>query len=325
MGNLNSKHRSFFVEQEDVGLRLDRWFHRHLPFLTQGQIQKGLRKGDIRVDDQRSESFQRLRQGQKISIFEGIVAQQDKPPIAVPFVKKPSPRIVKEATALQEAILYQDKDVLVLNKPAGLATQGGTGLSSHVDQLIALEMKSKAYLVHRLDRDTSGVLLIALHPQAAAFLGKAFREREITKIYWALVVGMPPHKTGEISLALQKRPGRQGEKMEIVSEDEGKEAITAYRVIDSAPDGSWSWLELIPHTGRTHQLRVHCAAIGCPILGDGKYGGKEAFLFGRVPLHLHARSLHFSHPCGESKTVKAPLPSHMEATWRELGLGETDV
>lgn len=316
MGSLkNQKHSFFGVAAEDEGIRLDRWFHRHMPHVTQGQLQKHLRQGDVRVNGQKGQASDRVQAGQQISVFEGLLMPPEKKPLL-----SPSPHLIREADALQQALLYQDHDILILNKPPGLATQGGTKLTLHVAQLIALWTPSIPHIVHRLDRQTSGVLIIALHPQAAAFLGEAFRARKITKIYWALVVGQPPHLEGEIALPLQKRPGRQGEKMEI--DADGKEAITHYRVIASDPKGAWSWLELSPHTGRTHQLRVHCAALGCPILGDGKYGGKQAFPFGRTPLHLHARAVYFPHPCGKQQAAEAPLPVHMQETWKQLGLKE---
>jgi len=222
--------------------------------------------------------------------------------------------------------LHRDDAVIVLNKPPGLAVQGGSGTERHLDGLLdALRFGSdeRPRLVHRLDKETSGVLVLARAVTAAAFLTRAFREKTTRKIYWAIVVGVPKLRQGRIDLALTKLPGREGERVRADVED-GKRAITYYRVVDDV-GGKVSWLALLPVTGRTHQLRAHCAAIGTPILGDAKYGAAMAHLAG-VPggkrVHLHARSLSIPHPLGGTLQITAPLPRHMRQSWEFFGFAE---
>jgi 23S rRNA pseudouridine955/2504/2580 synthase len=224
---------------------------------------------------------------------------------------------------LRDAVLHRDDAVIVLNKPPGLAVQGGSGTERHLDGLLdALRFGSdvRPRLVHRLDKDTSGVLVIARTAAAAAFLTRAFREKTTRKIYWAIVVGLPKLRQGRIDLALAKLPGREGERVRADAE-EGKRAITYYHVVESVGSQA-SWLALLPVTGRTHQLRAHCAALGTPILGDAKYGSAAAHLAG-VPgmkrVHLHARSLSIPHPLGSTLRVTAPLPRHMRQSWEFFG------
>jgi 23S rRNA pseudouridine955/2504/2580 synthase len=233
------------------------------------------------------------------------------------------PVTAADAAMLQAAVLHRDEAVIVLDKPPGLAVQGGSGTERHLDGLLdALRFggEERPRLVHRLDRDTSGVLVLARTAPAAAALSRAFRDKTTRKIYWAVVVGAPKPAQGRVSLALAKTPGRGGERVR-PSEEDGKRAVTYYRLIDSAGDRA-SWLALLPVTGRTHQLRAHCRAIGTPILGDAKYGAAAAHLSG-VPgsrrLHLHARSLAIPHPRGGVLRVTAPLPPHMRRTWEFFG------
>jgi len=227
---------------------------------------------------------------------------------------------------LRDAVLYRDDAVIVLNKPPGLAVQGGSGTERHLDGLLdALRFGSEVRprLVHRLDKETSGVLVLARTAAAAAFLTRAFREKTTRKIYWAVVVGLPKLRQGRIDLPLAKLPGREGERVRANAED-GKRAVTYYRVIDNVGDKA-SWLALLPVTGRTHQLRAHCAAIGTPILGDAKYGGAAAHLAGAPGakrLHLHARSLAIPHPLGGILRVTAPLPRHMRQSWEFFGFAD---
>jgi 23S rRNA pseudouridine955/2504/2580 synthase len=214
----------------------------------------------------------------------------------------------------------------VLDKPPGLATQGGTKTSEHVDGLLdALQDEApvRPKLVHRLDKDTSGALLIARTPRAAAFYSKAFSNRSARKTYWAIVVGVPSLDAGEIDLPLAKQPGTGGEKMH-VSEEAGQASVTRYRVLDRAGNNA-AFVELHPLTGRTHQLRVHMAAIGHPIVGDGKYGGKAAFLTGSISrkLHLHARRLRIDHPDGGKLDIAAEMPDHFAASVAGLGFDLT--
>lgn len=310
------------IDGEDGSIRLDRWFKRHYPALSHGRLEKLLRTGRVRVDGKRARSGDRLAAGQEIRI----------PPLgeltapAPPTQRRPGP---EDEAMLQAAVLHCDEAVIVLNKPPGLAVQGGSGTERHLDGLLdglRFGHEERPRLVHRLDKDTSGVLVIARSAAAAAFLTRAFRDKTTRKIYWAVVVGLPKPPQGRIGLALAKLPGRGGERVRPDAEA-GKHAVTYYRVVESA-GAEASWLALLPVTGRTHQLRVHCAAIGTPILGDVKYGGAAAHLAG-VPgsrqLHLHARAISIPHPLGGRLRVTAPLPPHMRRTWEFFGFpGEVE-
>jgi len=302
-------------------MRLDRWFRAHFPDLGHGRLQKLLRTGQVRVDGRRAKANARLQAGAEIRIpplGEGAEPRER----AAPGQKPP----VSEADAafIQSLVLYRDDDVIAIDKPPGLATQGGTGTFRHVDGMLdglRFGADETPRLVHRLDRDTSGVLLLGRSRAATSALGKAFRGREARKNYWAIVVGIPDLRSGRIDLPVSKLPGRAGERMAVDHED-GQRAITYYQVIETA-GRRLAWIALWPQTGRTHQLRVHCAAIGCPILGDGKYGGQEAFIAGQGlsrKLHLHARELSIPHPAtGKRLIVRAPLPDHMRETWNFFG------
>jgi len=304
------------VEERDGSLRLDRWFKRHYPGLGHGQLEKLLRTGRIRVDGKRARSGDRIEPGQAIRI-----PPRDQMALE-PRQAKPPPRPADQAM-LQNTILHRDEAVIVLDKPAGLAVQGGTSTERHVDGLLdglRFGNPERPRLVHRLDKETTGVLVIARTTSAAAFLTQAFREKTTRKTYWAVTVGLPRLSQGRIDLPLAKMPARGGERVRPDAE-EGRRAVTYYRVIDKAGSQA-SWLALMPVTGRTHQLRAHCAAIGTPILGDAKYGTAAAHLAG-VPgsrrLHLHARSLSLPHPLGGRLEVTAPLPPHMRQTWEFFG------
>jgi 23S rRNA pseudouridine955/2504/2580 synthase len=304
------------VTGEDGPLRLDRWFKRHYPALAHGRLEKLLRTGQIRVDGKRAKAGDRIAPGQAIRVPPLNPAEPSSPPA-------PRQLLPADAAMLQASVLHHDEAVIVLNKPPGLAVQGGTRSERHLDGLLdALRFghAERPRLVHRLDKDTSGVLVIARTAAAAAFLTRAFREKTTRKIYWALAVGVPEPPQGRISLALAKRSSHAGERVR-ADPDEGRHAITYYRVIDSV-GGRVSWLALLPVTGRTHQLRAHCAAIGTPILGDGKYGGAAAHLAGPPGarrLHLHARALAIPHPQGGMLRVTAPLPPHMRRSWEFFG------
>jgi 23S rRNA pseudouridine955/2504/2580 synthase len=222
-------------------------------------------------------------------------------------------------------VIHRDPQALVLNKPPGLATQGGTKTTAHVDGLLdALSYgeETRPKLVHRLDKDTSGALLVARTGRAAAFFAKAFSGRTARKVYWALVVDVPSIDDGTIDLPIGKQPGTGGEKMHI-DEENGSPARTRYRVIERAGNRA-CWVELQPFTGRTHQLRVHMAAIGHPIVGDGKYGGAAAFLTGGISrkMHLHARRLRVDHPDGGKIDVTAELPTHFAESLASLGFSQ---
>ncbi len=309
------------VHGDEAGIRLDRWFKRHVPDLGHGRLEKLLRKGQIRVDGKRAKSSTRLEEGQSIRIPPFQVGESRK-------AKKPAKTVIKEGDieALRNSILHQDDHVIAINKPAGLAVQGGTGTHKHIDAMLAglqFEKKEKPKLVHRLDKDTSGVLLLARTTKAATALANAFKSKEVMKIYWAAVVGVPKPRHGRIDIPLEKRPGHKGE--QVVADEDGRRAVTYYHVIENAARKA-AWLAMMPETGRTHQLRVHCAELGTPVLGDGKYGGKAAFLEGAEgvasQLHLHAKALRIGHPAGGVLEVVAPLSDHMKASWKYLGFDE---
>ncbi len=303
-------------------MRLDRWFRRHFPELGHGRLEKLLRTGQVRVDGARAKAGLRLTPGQRVRVPPlGAAAS----PPAPARKRPPPPPSPEEAEALRARVLYRDADIIAIDKPAGLAVQGGTGTRRHLDAMLdALRFGAadRPRLVHRLDRDTSGVLLLARNARAAARLGAAFRGRRLRKLYWALVVGLPPADSGRIALPLAKTGGgAAGERM--AADAEGRQAITHYAVIETAGRRA-AWLALQPGTGRTHQIRVHCAALGTPIQGDGKYGGAGAFLKGEgiAPrLHLHARAIEIPDPSGKGRPLRleAPLPPHMRESWAFLG------
>jgi 23S rRNA pseudouridine955/2504/2580 synthase len=303
------------VGPEEADQRLDRWFKRHFPTLGHGRLEKLLRTGQVRVDGRRAKASDRLESGQVVRI----------PPIDLTPAPKAEPRPVdaREAKDLRARVLHKDPEVLVIDKPAGLAVQGGTGTDRHLDGLLdalAFEAKERPRLVHRLDRDTSGVLVLARSAEAARWLGEAFKDRDADKVYWAVVAGVPKPRRGRIDLKLAKLPGKGGERV-VVDARQGKRAVTDFAVVEDVK-GVAAWVALKPVTGRTHQLRAHLEAIGHPILGDGKYGGKAAHLdLADAPkqLQLHARSIRLRRPDGRVLQVEAPLPPHMKATWATFG------
>lgn len=304
------------VSSEESGIRLDRCLRLSIPHLPQGLIEKAARKGILRIEDTKAKPSTRVEEGQILTFPKSFLTLK-------PEVEKKKQNVLTHAERkwLKGLILYEDSDILVLNKPAGIAVQSGTKQRRSLDVMLAGYYEDcKPRLVHRLDMDTSGVMVFAKTLPMARWLSQAFKERTVQKIYWALVCGVPLKKEGIISLSLSKKPDSLGEKVR-VDQEEGVRAKTYYRVIE-ALGKRVAWLELIPKTGRTHQLRVHCAeALKTPILGDGKYGGKEAFPFGRKSLHLHARALVLPLPQGKSMTFEAPLPRELQETFQELGFG----
>jgi 23S rRNA pseudouridine955/2504/2580 synthase len=309
-----SEVRTVIVVEDEDGLRLDRWFRRHFPGLGHGRLEKLLRTGQVRVDGRRAKAGFRLAAGQAVRV----------PPIQeAARARRGPPRLdPRQAADLRARILHMDDDVIALDKPSGLAVQGGSGVTRHLDAMLdglRFDAAERPRLVHRLDKDTSGVLLLARNARAAARLAAAFRTRVVQKIYWAIVVGVPRPGRGRIDLALSKKPDKRGEQVKPGAA--GKRAVTLYATVDIA-GGRAAWLGLMPLTGRGHQLRVHCAALGTPILGDGKYGGAGAFLpaegIARMP-HLHARSISLPHPRGGNLAVTAELPPHMARSWASLG------
>jgi 23S rRNA pseudouridine955/2504/2580 synthase len=311
------------VAAEDAELRLDRWFRKHFPALGHGRLEKLLRTGQVRVDGKRAKAGLRLQDGQVVRVPPlGELARSER---ATAPKRPPGPR-ESDLRRLREAVLYCDDWVMAIDKPAGLAVQGGSGQKTHLDAMLdglRFEAAERPRLVHRLDKDTSGVLLLARSRQAAQALTAAFKRQAARKTYWAAVAGVPRPPRGRIDLPLGKQGGKQGGTREQVAAGAvaGQPAVTLYAVAGHAGRLA-AWLVLRPLTGRTHQLRVHCAAIGHPILGDGKYGGKSAFP-GRLPglrqLQLHAREIAVPHPAdGTTLRVSAPLPAHMEQTWSAL-------
>ncbi|MFM5917366.1 MAG: RluA family pseudouridine synthase [Novosphingobium sp.] len=314
--------RQFTVQADDEGVRLDRWFKRHLPQVGFATISRWARTGQIRIDGKRADPADRLAAGQVVRVPPGA----DTPTAKGPRARKPLTPEQREMAL--DMVIRTTPSAFVLNKPPGLATQGGSGTFEHVDGLLdalASESEPRPRLVHRLDKDTSGVLLIARTPGSAAGYSKHFSSRSARKIYWALVVGVPQIDDGLIELPLGKQPGSGGEKMMVDESGEGQTARTRYRVLDRAGNRA-AWVELQPLTGRTHQLRVHMAAIGHPIVGDGKYGGPDAFLSGSISrkMHLHARRLVIPAPGGETIDVTADLPEHFAASLASLGFDEAD-
>ncbi|HEV2865426.1 MAG TPA: RluA family pseudouridine synthase [Allosphingosinicella sp.] len=308
--------RTFTVTDEDDGIRLDRWFRRNLPDASFGTVARWARTGQLRLDGRRAAPGDRIESGQTIRV----------PPLEEAAPKRPAPRrdplTEDEVEFVRSLVIHRDAAAIVVNKPPGLATQGGTKTNVHLDRLLdglAEEGEARPKLVHRLDKDTSGALLLARTARAAAFFSKAFSGRTARKVYWALVVGVPSVDDGLIDLPIGKQPGSGGEKMH-VDEEEGQPARTRYRVIERAGNRA-AWLELQPYTGRTHQLRVHLGAIGHPIVGDGKYAGQEAFLTGSISrkLHLHARRLRIDHPDGGRVDVTAEPPDHFRESMASLG------
>lgn len=315
--------RQFTVGKDDDGVRLDRWFKRNLAEVGFATVSRWARTGQLRVDGKRADVDTRLEKGQVLRVPPGGSA-----PAGIKGTRPKKPLTEEQIALAESMILTQDRAAIVLNKPPGLATQGGSGTHEHVDGLLdayADEKGPRPRLVHRLDKDTSGVLLIARTPGSAAFFSKRFSGRTARKIYWALITGVPDIKDGLIELPLAKQPGTGGEKMMVDESEHGQSARTRYRVIGRAGNSA-CWVELQPLTGRTHQLRVHMAAIGHPIVGDGKYGGQAAFLTGSISrkMHLHARRLRIEHPEGDLLDVTAPLPDHFAASMAQLGFEEAD-
>ncbi len=313
------------VARGEGGLRLDRWFRLHFPDVTYGHLQKLLRSGQVRVNSKRVQANARVEAGQQVRV-PAVVRQ---PPKARPSVVPPLGLSKGDRDFIEGLILFEDEHVLVLNKPFGIAVQGGTGTKRHIDGLLAGmadRFGDRPRLVHRLDRDTTGVLLVAKHRDAAAKLGRVFQTRSAAKTYWALVVGVPKPPQGKVEAALVKAAGPDGDRVRKAlpgEQDKAMHATTHYSVIDRVAHKA-AWVSLKPVTGRQHQLRAHMALIGNPIVGDNKYEGDKALAGSGIEarLHLHARRIVIPHPvAGEPAIdVTAPLPEHMRRTWELLGL-----
>jgi 23S rRNA pseudouridine955/2504/2580 synthase len=308
------------VTADESGMRVDRFFEARYPGLSFSHIQRIIRKGEVRVDGKRTQPKARLEAGQKLRI----------PPLKLdaPAPRDDAPRAQKDRAFIKSITLYEDADVLVLNKPMGLAVQGGSGTVRHLDGMLGALRGPRAddqrpRLVHRLDKDTAGCLLVAKTRFAAAALAKTFRSRSARKFYWALVVGVPKPKQGRISTYLAKQEVEEDSFMRIArhGEKDAVHAITYYAVVETAAQ-ALAWVSLKPVTGRTHQLRAHMAHIGHPIVGDPKYFNKENWqLPGGMQdkLHLMARRIAVPHPRGGRIDVSAPLPPHMLQSWNLLG------
>lgn len=334
---IKSPVQTLIVTKDEDGLRLDRWFKRRLPTLSLSHLNKIVRTGQVRVDGARATTSARLAAGQKIRI----------PPVNVALPPAKAPVSEADRRAIRDMILYEDHDLMVLNKPHGLAVQGGSGTTHYIDGMLASladEKGERPVLVHRLDRDTAGVLLVAKSRRIAAKLGEVFRSRQAQKIYWALVEGVPKPAQGRVSLFLAKGDGMgdargpksrgartDREKMQIVKhgDADAQHSVTYYAIVDKSAS-RLAWLSMKPITGRTHQLRAHAEAIGHPIIGDPKYSGdarppRHHDPARQIPdtverkLHLLARRLVLPHPRGGTLDVTAPLPPHMQKSFDLFG------
>ena len=320
MASPSDNVRTFTVGEDDDGIRLDRWFKRHLPDVSFNTVSRWARTGQLRVDGKRAAPGDRLETGQSLRVPPAEAAPAEGPGARPKRIVQPLTE--DEQAFVQEMVLAKGRDWFMLNKPPGLATQGGTKTVQHLDRLLdglADEGGQRPKLVHRLDKDTSGVLLVARSARAANHFTKAFAGRTARKVYWAIITGVPSAEEGLIDAPLAKQPGTGGEKMH-VDEENGLPARTRYRLIDRAGNRA-AWVELQPLTGRTHQLRAHMAAIGHPIVGDAKYGGAAAFLTGGISrkLHLHARRLKVEGLDGKPIDHTADLPAHFAETLANLG------
>ncbi|MBX3532179.1 MAG: RluA family pseudouridine synthase [Rhizobiaceae bacterium] len=313
------------VGDDEAGMRLDRWFKAHFPGLGFGHLQKLLRSGQVRVDGGRAKADTRVNPGQMVRVPPIEIDHKGGAPLTARTMRDQT-----DADLLAKMLIHEDDKVFVFNKPSALAVQGGSGVNRSVDSMLEAwrnRKGEKPRLVHRLDRDTSGVLVVARTRLAAMKLAEAFRERETKKTYWALVKGVPKKREDKISTWLVKEQTPDGDRMRVAKHGEkgADHAVSYYRVVEQAGQ-ALSWLEMEPYTGRTHQLRVHAAFIECPIIGDPKYfeadhnwdfpGGMQK------RLHLHARRIVIPHPDGGMVDVTAPLPPHMVQSWNLLGFDE---
>ena len=341
-----SEVKTLTIGADEGDSRLDRWLKKRFPEMTQGQVEKLCRTGQIRVDGGRVKASSRVVPGMQVRVPPLPKAE----PATSPRFSQSAGVSDEDARMIQAAVLWKDEHVIALNKPPGLPSQGGSGQGSrHVDGLaeaLKFGYKDRPKLVHRLDKDTSGVLLLARTDRVARALSESFRARATRKIYWAVVAGVPSPRMGTIRFGLVKASGRggggEGEKMiaihpSRIDQTEGAKRATSDYAVLSVLGSRAAWVALVPVTGRTHQLRAHMAEIGHPIIGDGKYGGSGqdnpgdgwgAQLGGDISrkLHLHARSISFDHPItGARITLTAPLPDHMKRTWKMVGWHEKEV
>lgn len=297
------------IKPEDDGIRLNRWFLKEYPSLTLGRLQKLLRTKQIKVDGKKAEANTRLSAGQELRL----------PPLDnEKAIKNPDVVSKSDTDFIQSMVIFKDDNIIVLNKPSGLAVQGGTNTDRHIDgmlEALKFENSEKPKLVHRIDKDTSGILVLARNRRYAELLTKAFREHMLQKTYLVLAIGNLKNPEGEIKIALDK----VGEKME--PSDEGKKAVTRFKVLDTAGE-KFTLLTAEPLTGRTHQIRAHMECAGCPILGDNKYFGQSRKRFPELSskLHLHAYKIDLSPVYNKKLVVKAPLPDYFKNDIKFLGL-----
>lgn len=309
------------IDEADDGQRLDRYLKKHFPAISFGDVQKVLRKGQVRVDGKRVKGDARLVTGQILRVPPQWTMAPEKREKTVSH---------RDADFFKSLVIYEDKDIIAINKPAGIASQGGSKVGRNIDDMsLALAVgDAKPHLVHRLDKDTTGVMLLARNPKAARLLGELFKGRDIRKYYWAITVPAPEMYQGKIKSALAK-VGRGGaERVESVEDDDGRMAITYYNVMEAA-GRKLAWVAFWPRTGRTHQIRVHAAEMGCPLLGDFKYDADQILLQENpdlpAALHLHARRLILPHPVtGKMLDITAPLGDDMRKTFKYFGFPVDD-
>lgn len=312
--------RTLFVDKGEEGVRLDRWFKRRWPHLNHIQIQKLTRSGQIRVDGARAKPDTRLSAGAQVRV----------PPLPdAPPPREKGELDPRDAAFARSLVIYEDEEVLALNKPSGLAVQGGTKTTRHVDGLLSAwgEGLERPRLVHRLDRDTSGVLVLGKSPQAAAKLAGAFAKRRAQKIYWAIVAGFPKPGEGVIELPLAKKGVGDREMMvpTDMKDPRAETAETEFKTIARAGPRA-AWMALWPHTGRTHQLRAHMLAMGHPILGDPKYNNEASQALSEgLKLQLHARRLVLPHPSRGTLALEAPMSKELRAGFERFGFDEHEA
>lgn len=317
--------RTITVDLADDGQRLDRWLKKAVPDLPYALSQKLIRKGAIRIDGKRAKADARLSAGQNVR----IPPVEDKGDLPAAPKRKLTD---EDRRFIQSLVIYDDGDVIAFNKPSGLASQGGGGVEHHIDALFPLLADNDGLaprLIHRLDRDTSGVLLAARSAEAVRNLGKSFKDRRAKKIYWAITVPAPADNEGSIRAPIAKTGGAHKDRM-VIDDEDGKGAVTDFAIIERAAKRA-AFVAFCPRTGRTHQIRVHASdVLECPILGDGKYGGSDARLDGMEDaladrLHLHARRLVIHHPFKkEWLNLVAPLPPELRRSWDALGFDADD-
>ncbi len=312
--------RTLYVDASEEGVRLDRWFKRRWPHLNHIMLQKLTRSGQIRVDGARAKPDTRLAAGAQVRV----------PPLPdAPEPREKGQLDPRDAAYAKSLVIYEDEEVLALNKPSGLAVQGGTKTLKHVDRLLSAwgEGLDRPRLVHRLDRDTSGVLVLGKSPQAAAKLAGAFAKRRARKIYWAIVAGFPKPGDGVIELPLAKKGVGDREMMVPVdAKDERAETAESEFVTIARAGPRAAWMALWPHTGRTHQLRAHMLAMGHPILGDPKYNNEASVaLSDGLKLQLHARRLILPHPSRGTLALEAPISPELRAGFERFGFDEHEA